>query len=505
MQAHRSLSSLQLWRHGTALEKGWVLGGWIAALLACMGFGLASVIYGWSGLPLRFGGVEVYITLYPPLLICLWLTLCLGWLWGAVPAYLATLSLALYAGMPWPWALLFACANPLGLAVLALSYRAIAMPLDMRSPPSILFYVLLSFVSSIFSSSGALIWSYTNRIDTTALLPIWQGWWLGGFLQGVLLMGPVLFLTWPALMRWMERRSELLSPESEHSRRLSLQLILLVVAGVLAYGLMTVWLGTRSVTQALHSADTTALAPAADTLLATTWVFYWVFALLIAFMGFFGYRTVTYWLDSNARLLDALAKRNSELRLAARTDTLTGLLNRRAMDEALEQQTQRTLRFGESAALVMLDIDHFKAINDRYGHDVGDTVIQALARTISETVRGMDISARWGGEEFLLLLPNVDRVGAETLAERLRERVATLHANPDHPALRFTISLGVALRDGGATKSTEWIKHADQAMYAAKAGGRNRTMVWDAQTGEPVATGLATAPPLCQATNLLSS
>ncbi len=479
VQAYRGLSLKQLWRHGSAAEKRWLLGGWLLSLAICIASGLATVIYRWSGLPLDFGGVQVYITLYPPLLICLWWALCIGWLWGAVPAYLATLTLALYAGMPVPWALLFACANPLGFAVLTQSYRSVAMRLDMRSPPTVLFYVLLSFVAAVFSSSGALIWCYTNRMDSTAVLPIWQGWWLGAFLQSTLLVGPALFLTWPRVARWQEGRSVLWHPESDGARRLSLRLILVVVSGVLVYGLLTLWLGTRATENAMDRADLPALQAAVGTMIATTWVFYWVSALIILFIGFFGYRMFTHWSSANEHLLAALAKINGELHLAARTDILSGLLNRRAMEEALDQQTRRTQRFGERAALVMLDIDHFKAINDQHGHDVGDAVIQALSRAIGETVRGIDVSARWGGEEFLLLLPNVDGPGALVLAERLREHVAGMTVGLGAHAVSFTISLGVAMADPAATRYAGWLKHADEALYEAKGGGRNRTVVWE--------------------------
>ncbi|WP_156397968.1 MULTISPECIES: hypothetical protein [unclassified Duganella] len=102
------------------------------------------------------------------------LTLALGWWWGAIPACCSTLVLALYAGMPLHWALLFACANPLGFSILAIGYRAMVMRRDLRQLTSLLFYVQLCFVASIFDSSGALIWSYTNHIAPGAQLPVWQ-------------------------------------------------------------------------------------------------------------------------------------------------------------------------------------------------------------------------------------------------------------------------------------------------------------------------------------------
>jgi hypothetical protein len=103
-----TLALSALWHCGTRRERQWVFGLWLLSLLASLGLGLASVAYAWSGIPLQFGGVQVYITLYPPHIICLLWALCCGWWWGAIPAFLTTLTLALYSGMPAGWALLFA-------------------------------------------------------------------------------------------------------------------------------------------------------------------------------------------------------------------------------------------------------------------------------------------------------------------------------------------------------------------------------------------------------------
>jgi hypothetical protein len=128
LQHYRTLSPTKLWQYGNTKEKVVIFGSWLLLTLVSVGLGLASVMKSWSGLPLNFGGVMIYITIYPPLLICLFRTLSCGWRWGALPAYCATLTLALYAGMPWPWALLFACANPLGFAIISVGYQACATP-----------------------------------------------------------------------------------------------------------------------------------------------------------------------------------------------------------------------------------------------------------------------------------------------------------------------------------------------------------------------------------------
>ena len=163
---------------------------------------------------------------------------------------------------------------------------------------------------------------------------------------------------------------------------------------------------------------------------------------------------------------------------AANTDALTGLPNRRAMQAALHRTADGTLRRGAPLAALMVDIDHFKAINDTYGHDAGDEVIRATADLLADTVRGGDIAGRWGGEEFLLLLPHSDQSAAVVVAERVRRAIERMA--PPTPALtgvRVTASLGVAATASGDLH--ELLLAADAALYAAKEGGRNRVEVAD--------------------------
>lgn len=471
---YQILSPRLLWRQGSPRERRSVLGLWAVLTLACIGLGVLTVQQGWSGMPLRLGGVTVHITLYPPLLICLLLTVAWGWIWGAVPAYLATLCLALYADMPLPWALLFAGANPLGLAVMGIGYQAIAARRELRGLSALLYFVQLGFVASVFSSSGALIWSYTNGIDRTALLAIWQGWWLGGFLQTVLLAGPLLVLAAPALARWQARHARLMAAHTGNVRRSVLRLLGVVSSGVVAYGYLTLHLAT----QQLEAAGPP--SPAAAILRDTTWVFFWVFALIVLFIAFFGYQLFRQWQGSTDALLAQLQHANQRLDDLARTDALTGLRNRRSMDERLNEALQRQARSGGAASVVMLDIDHFKQVNDRHGHPAGDTVLRALAQSIRAEVREVDAAGRYGGEEFLVLLPGTDTGGALLFAERLRRRVAALRVPVDGGDIAITISLGVAAHAAPTEGAPAWLARADRALYQAKRGGRNQSVVADA-------------------------
>jgi diguanylate cyclase (GGDEF)-like protein/PAS domain S-box-containing protein len=160
----------------------------------------------------------------------------------------------------------------------------------------------------------------------------------------------------------------------------------------------------------------------------------------------------------------------AELEFRATYDPLTGAVNRLAFEQYLEVEQNRTERYGEPSCLVMFDIDHFKPINDTYGHQAGDGVLATLAQRVQERLRASDILGRWGGEEFMVLLPKTGRPGGLRVAETLRRAVA----GTTFPTVgRVTISLGVAeLRSDESF--TELLMRVDDAMYAAKEGGRNR-------------------------------
>ena len=174
-----------------------------------------------------------------------------------------------------------------------------------------------------------------------------------------------------------------------------------------------------------------------------------------------------------ARLLVAHRTRalREELRGLAMTDALTGLHNRRWMQEQLTALASLHRRHGTPLSALLIDVDHFKQVNDALGHEAGDQVLRAIGGRIAERVRTEDVVARWGGEEFLVLTPETGVEAAVALAEDLR---ATVAAAPDGPSA--TISVGVAEMRPGMTPS-DLVREADDAMYVAKAAGRNRVHV----------------------------
>ncbi|WP_424683797.1 GGDEF domain-containing protein [Frateuria sp. YIM B11624] len=166
----------------------------------------------------------------------------------------------------------------------------------------------------------------------------------------------------------------------------------------------------------------------------------------------------------------------AELRRLARTDPLTGTLNRLALDE----EGRRLFGQDDALAAVMLDADHFKAINDRFGHAVGDRVLASLARGIAALLRPGDVLGRAGGEEFLVLLPRSDLAGAMALAESLRIHVTMMSLELDGQVQPISVSIGVAVRASGDRDVAALVRRADRALYEAKRAGRNRVVAADA-------------------------
>jgi diguanylate cyclase (GGDEF)-like protein len=178
------------------------------------------------------------------------------------------------------------------------------------------------------------------------------------------------------------------------------------------------------------------------------------------------------------------------LRMLASRDELTGLYNRRAMDDLLHEETERHQRYGCPVALVLLDVDHFKAANDTHGHPVGDEVLRWLAQLLRDTIRTVDIPARYGGEEFAIILPEMNSQQALRVAERVRRRIAARpfvsRGRDGRPLqLPITISLGAAGMPDDAASAAALVAAADQGLYAAKRGGRNRAIRYCDLTEQP--------------------
>lgn len=195
---------------------------------------------------------------------------------------------------------------------------------------------------------------------------------------------------------------------------------------------------------------------------------------------------ITLLLMSNGFVLMIKERADARLRLMAMKDRLTGIWNRVRLEEAAQQEIARLERYGHPVSLIMMDLDHFKRINDQFGHGMGDQVLKEFCAVVQRCIRTTDVLGRWGGEEFVLLLPNNGFFNSAQLAERIRAAIEQ-HEFPGE--LRVTASLGLAVCQSTDTWNS-WLERADQALYQAKSTGRNRVAT-ECLPSEPEQNGLS--------------
>ena len=157
------------------------------------------------------------------------------------------------------------------------------------------------------------------------------------------------------------------------------------------------------------------------------------------------------------------------------TDQLTGLHNRRYFDDHFEIEKQKVERYGNALCLIMIDIDHFKSINDQYGHPIGDKVLKEFSLLLRKNIRSSDILSRWGGEEFIILLPGTSIDNSFIIAEKIRKSIADRQFDKIG---KLTASFGVSVVDASCASNREAIHRADKALYRAKKQGRNRVITY---------------------------
>ena len=185
------------------------------------------------------------------------------------------------------------------------------------------------------------------------------------------------------------------------------------------------------------------------------------------------------YVDRSMSYFKRMRDYNAQLHDLASHDPLTRVLNAGAYYRACDQQIHASQRANQPFAVLFIDLDHFKSINDTYGHAVGDDVLRAVAQTLQANVRRSDVVGRIGGEEFSVFLPNTQVKGAELLAENLRVAIESIHIEVDGVRLKITASIGVAAKRFDDETMQAIQQHADQAMYEAKRGGRNRVSTFD--------------------------
>jgi diguanylate cyclase (GGDEF)-like protein len=275
-----------------------------------------------------------------------------------------------------------------------------------------------------------------GEVLTHSIVAVTEIGWASGFQYYLLLAPPMLFF------------SHLKTRE---------KLALMALAGMTLVGLQLV----GSFLPPVHNISPGLLALLSIGNLTTAFV---VLAFLIYYYHYIAVRAES-----------AMMRTNDELARLASTDPLTGLINRRKMVEELNREVERFMRSYQSFAILLADMDDFKLVNDRFGHEAGDHVLQQLALLMGRLTRQVDRVARWGGEEFMLLLPGTDRPGALRVAEKLRDAVASHPFFYNGERLVPTITVGVAIFEPGE-QVDRCILRADHALYRGKQQGKNRVV-----------------------------
>lgn len=203
------------------------------------------------------------------------------------------------------------------------------------------------------------------------------------------------------------------------------------------------------------------------TLASTTVEAYACLPLLVIYPAFIG------WMGHKVAL--KLSEHKRILRHLSRTDSLTGLLNHGAWKDLLQVEFTRSQALERNCCVALIDVDHFKSINDQYGHIVGDSVLKVLSQALRDNIRASDLPGRYGGDELCLILPNTDLDLAVGILDRLRQEVES-HVDALLPNLKLTLSIGIAPCERHACDAGAWLHEADKALYGAKSTGRNRVV-----------------------------
>jgi diguanylate cyclase (GGDEF)-like protein len=413
----------------------------------------------WSGLPVRVGPVTVGMSIYPPLSIALVLAVWIGPLWGLVPAWCATFASALTAGVPVPTAAVFALATPAEVFLLWGSMVALNIDPSLPRFSDLRRFLAAGIVAASGSSLAILIWNESRHVDLVAGQRLWQGWLLGDLVQIALVAAPALHFLGPRANNFLERRFDA-RPKLDFRYRDGVRwtaLVSVTLAAVAALGL-------RMALVSLHIPDS-AVTASGEPLLPRLHEMVLFVGLLLGVV-----------LVTGSAFGASLARLGDREKASARIDPLTGCLNRRAFYEAFAREADRSGRLGAALSVLTIDVDRFKVLNDAHGHAFGDEILRQFARRVTALVRSHDLVVRWGGEEFVVLLPHTDPEDASALADRIRVGVEFPEFRADERTLTLTCSVGVAGTREFPADADALVARSDAACYEAKRAGRNRTV-----------------------------
>jgi diguanylate cyclase (GGDEF)-like protein len=447
---------------------------WLLVNATAVLTGVLNVALGWNGIELRLGAFRFDVTIFPPLVLSLLCAIWLGPTWGIVPAYLGNLASALWSGIAWPTSVLFALAGAIETFIFWGSLVTLNIAPGLRRGRDLLRLLAVAVIAPVTSSLAVVIWNSALGLDFLTGQRIWRGWVIGDFLQTVLVVAPLLRFLGAPVRSWVDRQLAS-SPRSEvtYTRTALLAFLVFTLMGVLVFAGIGMLQGSLDVDPEMRTQSGELFRPR---LFEIQFFLGLLVAALILATGVFS---------------TVLARMSERQRGLTRRESLTGCFNRRAFYELFPRESDRSRRLGQGIAVVFLDVDHFKTINDRLGHEVGDRVLQQLALRVQGVIRETDLLFRWGGEEFVILLSHTVPDDAFSLAERVRAAIADRPFLPSEitPPVTVTASLGTSGTTTYPVAPDDLLTHADAACYKAKEQGRNRVVV-----GEPGPADVPTAP-----------
>lgn len=462
-----------MWRAGSKPRAVLLL--WLALCVIIIPSSILTRVFEWTGIAIDLGTTSIYLTIYIPMLFCVPLVVWFGFWWAAIPAYFSTFLVALIGGMPLEWIVVFAFSNPIGLAMYAMFYRATPLSKDLHGLESLVGFFIIALVASLAGSIGAFIWALTNNVGLNVAYPVWLGWWFGGWLQSSLIVAPILYFFGPTVQQQLaEVKNSSLNLNNAKSSMIAM------IGGFITVVLCFVGAGRYISLQQMASIDWASgqsmnLMQAQNTVDSLSYPLFILLAVMLG-VSYLGYRAMILWYDTIKGVNQKLSEKNRQLINLVNLDPLSGLYNRRKVFEQLEYEYSRSLRVQGPLSIIMVDADKFKQVNDTYGHLVGDTVIKAIADAIKGAMRDYDTPGRFGGEEFIAILPGTSGQQALTIAERIRAAVSKLEIAVDNSSQVFnvTVSVGVAALASTDSKAETIIDRADKALLRAKENGRNQ-------------------------------